>query len=686
MSTDIRYDFILLKLTEGTDPAAAVGKIAAELGAKPEKIQLVLEHIRDKGPVAIEKGASLERVETLKRIWESAGVATSRKEALTVLDSVAIASSRATYKCPACGAEQVPQGENSQCVKCGVFPHKFLEQQKKQELYLREKEKLERIHGFRKMKEDKEAREAAEAAELEAVRKRIEEEMGLNKKPGRFAWLFATGPGARAARTALGGAALVVLLLGGWYGRDLFGSKTVTTEELARFQAAQSKQNATQMQNMVGNLIKGSKQMAIANGTAAQFKQELFAQGDRDPELAAELGGVQTAGSGAGEALSEEDRTAGLSGATRTFAESGGNIEDAERALDASMHSAQQIKDTSQRVEAVNAVAGSKLEVYSRDARDKASTGDWRGADRSFSKALSAAAEVDSKGELAGARSTVARIRADTGDYGGAMLLFMESLKAAEELPTPRTRALAIAGVARQMAQATNDLDGAAGRAFDKAFAILPQLTVEAERAALTGELLTKRVQAGCKVAGFLYATDADPKEPQELLARAAKDADLIADPLLQAGAIGEITRVSAEFQGRTEAVNAQLARLAKMPPAVAEPARERVAAATARVQAEVMAAAARFVASKGDKAKAKLAFLAALKATGPIATKSRDPLVRSEIARHRTEALGTIARYMQAAGDRQAASRVFQLALKTADPAQAPKVLSMMVLSARGG
>ena len=79
MSNDTRFDFILVKLNEGADPAAIEACVAQELGAKPEKIRVVLAHLKDKGVVAIEKSVTQERTDRLKRIWESAGVSTTQK-------------------------------------------------------------------------------------------------------------------------------------------------------------------------------------------------------------------------------------------------------------------------------------------------------------------------------------------------------------------------------------------------------------------------------------------------------------------------------------------------------------------------------------------------------------------------------------------------------------------------------
>jgi len=687
MSAEHKFDFIVVRLREGTDQAAAEEHLAKELGLKPEKLKLVFEHTRHKGPAAIEKAVTKERLEVLKKAWGAAGVETTHKEALSVLDAMPIAPSKPVFKCPACQHEQdpTPGGEN-QCVKCGVFESKFLETQKKQELYLREKEKMERIHGFRKMKEDKEAREAAEQAELEAIRKRIEEEMGLNKKKGPFSWLMKPGPAGNAARTGVGATLFAVLMIGGWYSRDLVGGRGVTPEELVKIQAVQAKQNTTQMQSMVGNLIKGSKKMAESSGAAEQFKQELFGKGGKDAELEEQLKSPLAGGAESKDAMGEVDRAEGLAGATKAFAESGGSIEDAERALSASMQSARQIKDPPQRAEVMSAVASSQVEVFTQDARDKASSGDFRSADKSFSKALSAAGDISSKGELLAARGAVARVRADTGDYGGAMMMFLDSMKAAEEIADPRAKALAIADVAKQMAQSTNEIDGAAGRGFDKALATAATITPEANRAPLVNEILVKRVQAACDVAAYLYRTEPTPTKAQGLLTRAGADNDQISNLLLHLGALGLRARTMAEFEGETDAVKALAAKVAKMAEPVAEPAKERVDAVVARVNAEMTAAAGKFAAGKGDKPKAKKTFVAAIKASNAIATKSEDPLVRSEINRQRTEALGTVARYLQASGDKDAASKVFVLAMKSAGSTQAPKVLSMMVRALRGG
>jgi len=124
---------------------------------------------------------------------------------------------------------------------------------------------------------------------------------------------------------------------------------------------------------------------------------------------------------------------------------------------------------------------------------------------------------------------------------------------------------------------------------------------------------------------------------------------------------------------------------VAKLAESAPEASRDLMIATAVRTRVEVTAAAAKFVAVNGEKLKAKQAFLAAMKASGTIVTKSADPAVRSDVAKQRTEALGTLARYMQAAGDKQAAAKVFQLAVKSADPAQAPKALAAMVLASRG-
>ncbi|MEO8203977.1 MAG: hypothetical protein ABI630_08945 [Betaproteobacteria bacterium] len=686
MTAEARFDLIVVKLNDGVDPAVAEARLVAALGAKGESIRRLFAHIKDKGPAAIEKGVSRERLAELKKIFDSAGVDTMEKSSLTILEGMPIQPSKPVFKCPACGHEQDPKGGDEQCSKCGVFERKFLENQKKNELYLREKEKMERVLHAQKMRDDKEAREAAEAAELEAVRKRLEEEMGLNKRKGRFGWLTGTGPGGTAARAGIGGAVLAVLLGLGWFGRDFFSARGVTQEEFAKQQSAQSKQNAAQMQNMVANLIQGSKKMAHASGAAAQFQQQLFARDDKDLELQEQLQAVQGSNTASKDSLAELDRAEGLSSAAKTFADSGGSIEDADKALAASMQSAKRIKDGPQRAEAVSAVAASQVEVFTQDARAKASAGDWRAADKSFSKALGAAGEVTAKPDLVAARSNVAKVRADTGDYGGATILFMDAAKAADELPDVRTRAIALADLARQMAQTTSEMDGAPIDQFDKALALAATLKTEPERAALSGEVLLRRVQATCDVAVFLLPTPAAAPQAKALLERAGKDADRITEPVLQAKALGAYARTVAEFEGDTPVVQTLAARIAKLPEGAAGPAQDRATALVTRIKVETMAAAAKFVAGKGEKAKAKQAFLGALKMSHTIATKSADPAVRSDVAKQRTEALSELARYMRATGDTQAAAKVFMLALASAGPGEAPKVVSRMVLAARRG
>ena len=86
-----------------------------------------------------------------------------------------------------------------------------------------------------------------------------------------------------------------------------------------------------------------------------------------------------------------------------------------------------------------------------------------------------------------------------------------------------------------------------------------------------------------------------------------------------------------------------------------------------ALARAESLAAAAKLRADRGEKQQARKEFLLALNAVNGIATRSPDPAVKSEIAKQRIEAFSTIARYLQAAGDRQAAARVFALAMENA-------------------
>ena len=241
-----------------------------------------------------------------------------------------------------------------------------------------------------------------------------------------------------------------------------------------------------------------------------------------------------------------------------------------------------------------------------------------------------------------------------------------------------------MADVARQMAQTTNDLDGAAERAFEKALAQTAAMKPETEKAAAVNEIALRRVQAACDVAGFLLSVPETVKEAKAPLERAGKDAEKITDLTLQAKALASYARVLAELEGDTPAVQAVVARVAKAAETLAEPAKEKLLAFALRTRVETSAATAKFIALRGEKAKAKQAFLAALKASNGIVTKSEDPGTRSEVAKHRTEALGELARYMRAAGDKQAAAKVFQLAVKTAEPAQAPRALSAMVLALR--
>ena len=680
MSTERRYDFVVTKLREGTSADELEALLVRELGAKPEKVRAVVAHIQSKGAVLIEKGVNKARLDELTRVWAAGGAATTANESLElVVEGAAKMAAPPAFKCLACGHEAAPIN-GDQCAKCGAFARKFLEQQKKKELYQREKEKLEMIHGLRRQREDKEAREAAERNELEAVRRQIEEEMGLHKKPGRWDWLTGGQSLGKGARVALGGTAAVVVLAGGFYARDLASPASVTREEIAKQQAAQSTQSANQMQAAVGQLIAGSKKMAQASGAADQLTQSLFAVEGRDLELQEQLQVAAKVSGDTAQSMVEVEKAASLAATARTFVDSGGELGQAEKALDASMQSARAIPDQAKRAETVSAVAQSQFEVHSQDARSKAAKGDWRAADKAFSKAMNAATDIATKSEAISTRASIARVRADTGDFGGATVLFLDAMKNAEELPDPRSRALAIADVAKTLAETTNDFEGAVERAFDKAMAAAAAVKLESERNATLNTVLQRRIEAECNAASFLYSTDAGSKQATKLLEQAAKGAEKISDALTLVRVLGGVVRVMAEYDNASAAFAGVMARVREFGKESSARQNELLAVAVARIEAETLAAGAKLLASRNNKAKAKEGFLAALKASNGIMTKSTDGAVRGEVAKQRTETLGQIARYMQAAGDRDAAARVFKSALESAGPAETAKVVSMVM------
>jgi len=279
---------------------------------------------------------------------------------------------------------------------------------------------------------------------------------------------------------------------------------------------------------------------------------------------------------------------------------------------------------------------------------------------------MSAATDISSKTDAVSARTSVAKARAETGDYGGAALLYLDALKAAEEIPDARERALALADVARSIAETSNELTGAAERAFERAMGVANGIRAERDKVQAVNGVLYRRVQAAGNIGAFLISVKDSAKALKETLDQAAKDADQITDPMVRANALATIARITAEA-GDAAGVTAILAAIAAL--AADKPAAqsEAVLLVAARARAETLAAAAKFKAGQGDRPAAKQGFLDALKAANALSTKSAEPQVVSEVAKERSDALSTVARYMQAAGDKKAAERVFKLATQTA-------------------
>ena len=660
------FDFVVLRARPGIDRASLEIDMVTKLGAKPDKAAMLLDHLAKKGPVAIEKGINAARVEELKQKWESIGFVISAEVALgLVIDAPVETASVPMLTCPSCGHKQEKRGEADQCAKCGVFPHKFAEQQRKQALIAKERERLEQIHGFAKRKEEQQAKEAAEQAEIDEIRRKLEEEMGLNKKKsGWDAWLM----GAALSGPLKAVVALVVLtavLAGGYFIRDFITPAGPSAEMLAKQQEMQKQQTGTQIQQAVGQMIVGSKKMAQASGAAEQFSKEIFNGKGADLDLDEQILAAETGNAAVKDALSGGDRAEGLAQAARNFSEVGGNAEDTERALGASMQSAKEIKEDGKRTAAVSAVAGAQFDVHTLDARKKLADGNWRAADKSFSKAMSAATDISSKSDVVAARTSVAKARAETGDYGGAALLYLDALKAAEEVPDARERALALADVARSIAETSNELTGAAERAFEKALATANGIRVERDRVAAANGVLFRRVQAAGNIGAFLISIKEGAKALKEALDHAGKDADTITDPLLRARALAIIAQVVAESgdaAGTTARLAAITALIAELPTGQSDA----VLLVAARAKAETLAAAAKSKAGRGDRPGAKQGFLDALKAANAISTKSTDPQTISEFAKERSDALSTVARFMQAAGDKKAAEKIFKLATQT--------------------
>ncbi len=667
-----RYDFIVVSPKQGEDRTAIKSRLVGGLGAKPEKVDVLLAYLEEKGPVEVEKAVTAARLEELKRKWESAGLVTTAKEALTILEDASVERGKPMFTCPACGHKQEQRGdpEIAQCEKCGVFEHKYREAQRKKELYLKEREKLTTVQFMAQQQAEKEAKEAAEAAEKEAIRKQIEEELGLNKKPkGLKAWLTMGGEIGPATRGAIGAAVVGVVLAFGWFARGLISPQQPPPETAAKQAAAQAKQEGEAVQKAVGQMIVGSKKMAQASGAAEQFGKQIFPNGDKDVELLEQMQSAQAANAEANGALAERERADGLAQAARNMADAGGDTADAERALSMSMQSAKLIKDEKQRAEKVSEVANAQFEVHTLDARRKAASGDWRGADKAFSKAMDAATDITTKAQAAAARTSVAKARAETGDYGGAALIFLDAVKTAEEIPNLGERALALADVAKSIAESSNEIGGASERVFARAIAVAASIPDERGRRVANDDVLYRRVEAAGNVAGFLLSTGNGVDALKQTMDRAANDADLITEPMPQAKAFGILARSHSESGVTGPAADDYHGRIAKLVQAAPEPQRELMAAIAARAKGEALAAAAKFSASKGQTGPARQGFLQAMQAANGIATKSTDPGIRNEIAKQRSEALSAVARYMQAAGDKRTAAKVFALATGTAKP-----------------
>ena len=668
MSFEPHYDFIVVKARPGVDRSSLENDMVSKLGAKPDKAALLLDHLAAKGPVAIEKSVTAARLEELKGKWEAVGFITASETALGIVEVEAPKKDAVPMlTCPACGHKQEKKSDADQCAKCGVFPHKYAEQKRKQDLIDKERERLERIHGFAKRKEDQEAKEAAEQAEIDEIRRKLEEEMGLKeKKSGWDAWLMGGKALSGPLKAVLGGIVLIAVLAGGYLIRDFITPAGPSPEALAKQASLQKQQSGAQMQQAVSQMIVGSKKMAQQSGAAEQFSKEIFAGKGADADLDEQLRAAETGNAAVKDAISGSDRAEGLSQSARGFAEAGGSADEAERALGASMQSAKEIADDGKRSAAVSSVAGAQFDVHTQDARNKMAGGDWRGADKAFYKAMSAATDISAKSDTVAVRTSVARARAETGDFGGAALLYLEAMKAADEIADPRERALALADVARSIAETSNELTGAAGRAFEKALGVANGIRAERDKVAAVNGVLSRRIQAAGNIGGFLISVKDGGKVLKETLDQATKDAEQITEPAMRASAFAKVARIAAE-SGDAAGAAALLGKIAAIAAEMPEAQSEAVLLAGARAKAETLAAGAKFKAGQGDRAGAKQGFLEALKVANAVTTKSTDPRAVSEAAKERSEALGTIARYMQAAGDKPAAEKVFKLATQAA-------------------
>jgi len=472
---------------------------------------------------------------------------------------------------------------------------------------------------------------------------------------------------------AAGAGALGIVVMLGWLGYNrLSAPPGPSPEEAAKQQAAaakdKEKQGENAMQKAVGQLMLGSKNMAKASGAADKLTKEIFTAGEQDTELNAQMQGVAKGNEESKGSISADGRAEGLTSVAKDIAEAGGSAQHTEKALAQSMESAKDIKDEGARTAAVSAVAGAQFEHETLGARVKAAKGDWSGASASFSKAMTAAADITSKSQVAIARAGVAKSRAETGDFGGAALLFVDAIKITEEITDLRDRALTLAEIAKSIAESSNDLGGAAERAFGKAIGVARQLTAEADKTAVLNGILSKRIDTAASIASYLLSTNGASDSLQALFAQATKDAEQISEPALRTKKQAAIARIIAESgdAAATEGLLGSIAALAETFPA-ASAIKETILLSGKRAKAETLAAGAKYSALKGDKAAAKKGFLQALQAANVIITTIADPQVKSDAGKQRGEALSTIGRYMHAAGDSQAAARLFNLAIDTA-------------------
>jgi len=625
-----RFDFIVVKPRPGVARTEIETGLVRTMGVKPENARELLDHLAEKGPVLLEKAVNAAKLEELKQKWEAVGLVTAASEVLTIVEEVL------TVTCPACGHKQERKGDTEQCEKCGVFAHKFIEERKKREAVQRELNRLARMRAFEEQQKAAAAAPQRVNVDVAGIRRKIEDKARGLSKP--------------VTRGIIGTAVLVAALAVGWFAREAISPSGITAEDIARQHARQAEKAA---------------QPAAEAGDGDITGKELFPAGDRDAEfvthmLAAAAGNAEVKG-----ALGEGDRAIGLVEVAKSMA-AGGNLEQIERALTMLTRSANAIRDDRQRAEKVSAVAAAQFEVFANEARSRAARGDSPAADKAFSRAMSVASEITTVPEAVLTRSRLARARARAGDYGGAALIFLDAMKTVDTIPEPRKRAIARADVARGLAEAGNDVGGAAERAFEKAMQEAAAVPKEDDRDGATDAVRQRRLEAAGNVASYLLTIAGGAYAARPALEQAEKDAEQLIDPLKKARAWGMLARITAEAQGGAETIEAFVGKIVKLAELVPKQS-ELLGAAVAQARAESLAAAAKFRAVKGDKSQARTGFLQALNAVSGVAAKSPDSVVRSEIAKQRIEAFSNIARYLQAAGDRQAAAKVFALAMEIA-------------------